>query len=129
MPVMDGLEATRLFREFENSCIGSDSRDSIQSKCDISFNPVEDSDVLFFAAATSAALAYAGVNHSSHSVVRPTRTKTKVQLFRRRLPIIGMSANCDVGTKEHAIGAGMDYFMPKPFSMKEFETIINHIRL
>ena len=126
---MDGLEAARLFREFENSCLGGDSRDSSHSKSEISYSPVEDSDVLFFAAATSAALAYAGVNHSAHSMVRPTRTKTKVQMFRRRLPIIGMSANCDVGTKEHAIGAGMDYFMPKPFSMKEFETIINHIRL
>ena len=126
---MDGLEATRLFREFENSCLAGDSRESMHSKSDISFSSVDDSDALFFAAATSAALAYAGVNHSGNSVVRPTRTKTRVQNFRRRLPIIGMSANCDVGTKEHALGAGMDYFMPKPFSMKEFEAIVNHMRI
>ena len=127
---MDGLEATRLFREFESSSLSCDSRDSFTNgKSDFSFSAGEDSENLFFAAATSAALAYAGVNHSGSSVVRPSRNKTKVQYIRRRLPIIGMSANCDVGTKEHALGAGMDHFMPKPFSMKEFEAIVNHMRL
>jgi CheY-like chemotaxis protein len=38
--------------------------------------------------------------------------------------IIGMSTNIDEETRKRALGAGMDYFLPKPFTLQKFmETI------
>jgi CheY-like chemotaxis protein len=34
--------------------------------------------------------------------------------------IIGMSSNTDDATKQRALDAGMDYFMPKPFTLEKF---------
>jgi CheY-like chemotaxis protein len=44
--------------------------------------------------------------------------------LRKRLPIIGMSANSDNATKQLALNAGMDLFIPKPFILSELEPLI-----
>jgi CheY-like chemotaxis protein len=43
---------------------------------------------------------------------------------RKRLPIIGMSANSDNATKLYALEAGMNLFIPKPFILAELELLI-----
>jgi len=54
----------------------------------------------------------------------------KISLIqRRRLPIIGMSANSDNETKSIALSVGMDSFMAKPFSISEFEDIVDALDL
>ena len=44
------------------------------------------------------------------------------------LIIIGMSANGDAETRRLAHEAGMQYFLPKPFTIAEFRTLIETIR-
>jgi CheY-like chemotaxis protein len=39
--------------------------------------------------------------------------------------IVAVSVNADEATREEAIHSGFDYFMPKPFRVDEFETILN----
>lgn len=87
MPVMDGFEATRRFRKFENSKF--DRKNSTSTDDD-------DSNV---------GSAPSGTN-------------------KFRLPIIGMSANSDSASKECAFTAGMDRFVPKPFTLGELLPII-----
>ena len=43
---------------------------------------------------------------------------------RRRLLIIGMSANSDNAIVKGALDAGMDAFLPKPFTMSELQTLM-----
>ena len=45
-----------------------------------------------------------------------------------KLIIIGMSANGDAETRRLAHEAGMQYFLPKPFTIAEFRTLIETIR-
>jgi CheY-like chemotaxis protein len=44
------------------------------------------------------------------------------------LIIIGMSANSDAETRRLAHEAGMQYFLPKPFTIAEFRALIETIR-
>ena len=45
-----------------------------------------------------------------------------------KLIIIGMSANGDAETRRLAHEAGMQYFLPKPFTIADFMTLIETIR-
>ena len=45
-----------------------------------------------------------------------------------KLIIIGMSANGDAETRRLAHEAGMQYFLPKPFTIADFRTLIETIR-
>lgn len=45
------------------------------------------------------------------------------------LGIIGMSANSDNGTKQYALDAGMNYYIGKPFNIKELRPIISQLNL
>jgi CheY-like chemotaxis protein len=38
--------------------------------------------------------------------------------------IVAVSVNADEATRAEAIRSGFDYFMPKPFRLDEFETIL-----
>ena len=78
MPVMDGIEATRRYREFEAV---ESMRDS---SCDLGIQTKE----------------------------------------RKRLLIVGMSANSDNQSKQEALDSGMDYFISKPFSYKDLKPIL-----
>jgi DNA-binding response OmpR family regulator len=46
----------------------------------------------------------------------------------RKLNIIGMSANSDNATKQCALDIGMNFFIGKPFNMKELQPLINQVR-
>jgi DNA-binding response OmpR family regulator len=48
--------------------------------------------------------------------------------IRKRLLIIGMSANSDSATRQCALDAGMDLFIPKPFILSELEPLIYHLK-
>jgi CheY-like chemotaxis protein len=39
-----------------------------------------------------------------------------------------MSANSDNATKQCALDAGMNFFLSKPFNLKELQPIINQLR-
>ena len=73
MPVMDGLEATKLFRKFETELWESEN--------------------------------YCGE--------------------KKRLLIVGMSANTDDETRRQALDSGMDYFIPKPFAYKDLQILLS----
>lgn len=45
-----------------------------------------------------------------------------------KLVIIGMSANSDAETRRLAHEAGMQYFLPKPFTIAEFRALLETIR-
>jgi len=139
MPVMDGIEATRRFRELEALSTMFDNRTpmvpSSTSKSDMSVVNVEDAtESLCLSAAASAAIAFVGVADlaaSGNGLVsnRGSRQFTGEGCKNRHLAIIGMSANSDPVTKSMALAAGMDNFMPKPFSLKEFEFVVQQLRI
>jgi CheY-like chemotaxis protein len=43
---------------------------------------------------------------------------------RKKLLIVGMSANSDCQSKQEALDSGMDYFVTKPFSYQDLRSII-----
>ena len=57
------------------------------------------------------------INSNVCHTIRHNRTK--------KLLIIGMSANSDEETKKCALAAGMNYFLPKPFSIGELLPLLN----
>ena len=76
MPIMDGIEATLKFREFEK------------------------------------------IEMLGESIDRMNTTR------RKRLLIVGMSANSEDQCRRAALGSGMDYFLRKPFSYLDLEAIM-----
>ena len=105
MPVMDGIEAVRRYREYEatrrrsadiNSCLPSQTLLSQQS---LSSTTTEESS-------------------SPACVVLPQRGE---------LMIIGMSANSDEATKQCALNAGMNTFIAKPFTMSLLLPVLQQV--
>ena len=95
MPVMDGIEAVSRYREFEK-------KQSFSSSGSATSTPT-----LFLTPSTD------------ESTVVNTDNIPK-----RNLLIIGMSANSDNAIIKDALDAGMDAFLPKPFTMSDLQTLI-----
>ena len=107
MPVMDGIEAVKRYRDYE----------SIQNKClSRSRSIVAEGSSIF-------------EQHISVSPSLSNLSDTTTTTTGRRLFIIGMSANSDGPTKQCALDAGMDYFLPKPFKMTELQPIVDRFLL
>ena len=98
MPVMDGIEAVRRYREFEVS--------QRLTNCAVNQNQELHS------------LHTLGSLSSSLSLSIPAVAS------RKELLIIGMSANSDEDTKQCALNAGMNVFLAKPFTLKDLLPVL-----
>jgi CheY-like chemotaxis protein len=103
MPVMDGIEAVRRYREYESN---QNKRLSQSSSTDAESSSITEPHI--------------SVSPSLLNVSHTTTTG-------RRLFVIGMSANSDGPTKQCALDAGMDSFLPKPFSIAELQPLIDRL--
>lgn len=147
MPVMDGFETIRLFREYEQGHLRSltapipkrtpkvgqgmtreqddgnvsDLSDDEALTCDDTSTPaprtsrfaLEQNNRAFGHGRNSAGSGSRGAHVDSMSAYQST-----AQL------IIGMSTDVDSTTRKRALDAGMDYFLPKPFTLHKFTEII-----
>ena len=105
MPIMDGLEATKRYRKFEEE--KSEKLEEFE-KFDEHRGESEAKSVQ--------------VKGKSNSEMTTNYLKKKVRLL-----IVGMSANSDQEIAAEALISGMDYFITKPFSYKELSSVIrNH---
>ena len=107
MPVMDGIEAVRRYREYEAAHT---------AECrTLGPNSIEVNDV-------QQPLTVVGSDASLSSQSDGLRTC-------RELVIIGMSANSDDDTRQCALNAGMNYFIAKPFTIADLMPLLNHAGL
>ena len=125
MPVMDGLEATKRYRKFEEGMKTAESsrRDSKQEDMLESF--------------AESALRHADRSDTyreSNRELEEDIDRTSISLCacdknrprrRSRLLIVGMSANSDSATITESSTAGMDNFLTKPFSYLDLLSVIN----
>ena len=107
MPVMDGIEAVRRYREYEAAHT---------AKCKtLSLNSVQSIDP------------QQPANHlDSEVLLSPQHDGLRA---RRELVIIGMSANSDDDTRQCALNAGMNFFIAKPFTIADLLLLLNHAGL
>ena len=110
MPVMDGIESVRRYREFESS-----KMTVIETDVETDRGHLE---TLEFPQSVNSEDQVPAINSNVCRTVRHTRMK--------KLLIIGMSANSDEETKNCALAAGMNYFLPKPFSILELLRLLHY---
>ena len=155
MPVMDGIEATKRFRLFENekenenrqqeddSSTNSNneinnysnnnsnrnfnnSSNDFSSNSDNNFIPNFTNNNFnnsnFTGSGVSTGVS-TGLSTGVNGVVQNMQ-KNKKNVVRKRMLIVGMSANSDNRSKQEALESGMDYFVAKPFSYKELMNIL-----
>ena len=105
MPVMDGIEAVRRYRQFEatrrrasdyDSCVPSETLEPKQ-------------------------LLTSPTTEESSSPVHAMSPQ------RRETMIVGMSANSDEATKQCALNAGMDTFIAKPFTIAQLLPVLQQL--
>ena len=107
MPVMDGIEAVRRYREYEAAHT---------AECrTLGPNSIEVNDA-------QQPLTVVGSDASLSSQSDGLRTC-------RELVIIGMSANSDDDTRQYALNAGMNSFIAKPFTIADLMPLLNHAGL
>jgi CheY-like chemotaxis protein len=115
MPVMDGFEAVRLYRDYERlmfcdgisnrsfSAISEDSDDGMNDSC-VSSSPYMASNVISPSPSSFPMMAVSGGAERRSG---------------RRLMIIGMSQDCDDSIRRRALMSGADHFLPKPFTVQK----------
>ena len=108
MPVMDGIEAVRRYREYEMAH-QKDLKRSLTGGSGINSadNPVND------------------FSNSPPTVSVPVPVPVTDP---HRLFIIGMSANSDSVTKQCAHDVGMDAFLAKPFAIADLQVLVDNIK-
>lgn len=106
MPVMDGIEAVRRYREYETA----------QHK-GLKQDRTGESTVLPADYTVIDLIGSPLHGHTATTVADP-----------HRLFIIGMSANSDAVTKQCAHDAGMDAFLAKPFAIADLQLLVDSIR-
>ena len=109
MPVMDGIESVRRYREFESS-----KMTMIKTNVETDPGPIETIEI---PQSVNSEDQVPTINSNVCHTIRHNHTK--------KLLIIGMSANSDEETKKCALAAGMNYFLPKPFSIGELLPLLN----
>lgn len=162
MPVMDGFETIRLFREYEQAQLqnstgtsspvrrpasrnhqrqASGGADAEASKGDDDGNvsDLSDDEALtseeittnstMFGRTNSRYNQHTNTNAStlidhSHSNSSRSSGGSVLKRVRNTQLIIGMSTNVDDATRKRALEAGMDFFLPKPFTLQKFTEII-----
>ncbi len=115
MPVMDGFEAVRLYRDYERlmhtdgisnrsfSAISEDSDDGMNDSC----------------ASPSPYMASNVTSPSPSSFPMMAASGGAERRSGRRLMIIGMSEDCDDSIRRRALLSGADHFLPKPFTVQK----------
>lgn len=107
MPVMDGIEAVRRYREFEaTQRCAADVNNHLQTQ---TVRPEQTS-------------SYSSSGESSLSY--PTSASIPP---RKNMLIVGMSANSDDDTKQYALNAGMNSFIAKPFTMDQLLPLLQQL--
>ena len=148
MPVMDGIEATKRFRLFENEKenenrqIDDDSSTNSNDNLNNNFNSnsingfsndspsnSDNNSIPNFTNNNFNNSNFTGAGVSTGggtgvNGVRQNMQKNKKNVVRKRMLIVGMSANSDNRSKQEALESGMDYFVAKPFSYKELMNIL-----
>jgi CheY-like chemotaxis protein/signal transduction histidine kinase len=129
MPIMDGLEATKLLRVYERQVLEEQGLDIIMN----SINMNKDTKTSTTTNPTSIASVnehrppeQTRINKHSESA-KHIHSKEIQQADTSRwncLCIIGCSANADDVTVENAFNAGVNAFMPKPFKLDRFKELV-----
>ena len=142
MPVMDGFETIRVFREYEQGHVrqltapipkrmskmghGAARADDDGNVSDLSDDEaLQDNDGS--PGRTSSRFAIDGYNRANRtsSLRHPgAHADSPVPYAPPSQLIIGMSTDVDADTRRRALAAGMDYFLPKPFTLQKFTEII-----
>lgn len=147
MPVMDGFETIRLFREYEQGHLRamtapipkrtpkigqgmtreqddgnvSDLSDDEALTCDDTSSAPRSTTSRFALEQNSRGIGRSGAG--SHSGGRGAHVDSLSYQSNAQL-IIGMSTDVDSVTRRRALDAGMDYFLPKPFTLQKFTEIV-----
>eukprot|EP00607_Mallomonas_marina_P001821 CAMPEP_0182438138 /NCGR_PEP_ID=MMETSP1167-20130531/85537_1 /TAXON_ID=2988 /ORGANISM="Mallomonas Sp, Strain CCMP3275" /LENGTH=633 /DNA_ID=CAMNT_0024631337 /DNA_START=660 /DNA_END=2561 /DNA_ORIENTATION=- len=116
MPVMDGIEAIRRFREFESNLLKTSVKTD-NEQIDI------DTDSTSSASDNSIGMKSSDIdpNLLSPDTVSMDGVMAKESDKLKRLLIIGVSANDDIQTKQTVMNVGGDHFVSKPFMFKDVE--------
>lgn len=152
MPVMDGIEATRRYREYEDNEIRAEEIGNVISPgCSkrarngterssltttITVGNDSNTDVLHLRSSflnrirngVSISKTVDGNNSCNSYNRNDDIVSNNKKNFRNRLIIIGMSANSDSLTEQEALDCGMDYFLSKPFAYNDLLPIIQRIQ-
>ena len=121
MPIMDGIEAVRRYRKYEElqHCILEAQRNAMRDRD----REREVNDGSPSSSPSPSSYSHTSPSSSSFSSSSsPSPPPSPSKLF-----IIGMSANSDAATKQCAKDVGMDCFLAKPFTIAELLPLIAHI--
>ena len=145
MPIMDGIEAVTLYRQYEDSQRPQSSSIYPSPFCSLSTSGATST---LSASSAASSPAHASPKESSpspgerspsypslreidqyHDHDTDTDTlKVNNNNNNKSLFIIGMSASSDEKYEVAALTAGMNYFLPKPFTMNELQPLIERFR-
>jgi CheY-like chemotaxis protein len=115
MPVMDGIECTRRYREYEKLQRHRKS------------NPNEHRGEEFLLR-NGNPMSPSLEGQSDPDIEKGQPERRPEEIDPDRLPIIGMSANNDTLSKDAAIEAGMNLFIAKPFTIKDLENVLDKFK-